>query len=153
MYIDKDKLDKILNNLIHNALKFTPQNGRVIVKLETSSNNLKIDVIDTGIGVAKEDMPNLFRRFWRARQQKEDIGGIGLAYTKDLVATMKGIIQVESTVGKGTTFSIEFPEALLVPEVEEQQIQFAADDKPVIVNGKNKVLIVEDNDEMRHFIR
>ncbi len=153
VYIDKDKLDKILNNLIHNALKFTPQNGTVVVKLETSNDNLKIDVTDTGIGIAKEDMPNLFRRFWRAKQQKEDIGGIGLAYTKDLVATMKGIIQVESTIGKGTTFSIEFPQALIVPQVEEQQIQFAEDDEPVIENGKSKVLIVEDNDEMRHFIR
>ncbi len=153
VYIDKDKLDKILNNLIHNALKFTPQNGKVIIKLETSNDNLKIYVTDTGIGIAKEDMPNLFRRFWRAKQQKEDIGGIGLAYTKDLVSTMKGIISVESTIGKGTTFSIEFPEALIIPEVEEQAIQFESDDEPVIENGKSKVLIVEDNDEMRHFIR
>jgi len=153
VYIDKDKLDKILNNLIHNALKFTPQNGTVTIKLETSNNNLKIDVADTGIGIAKEDMPNLFRKFWRARQQREDIGGIGLAYTKDLVATMKGIISVESTIDKGTTFSIEFPEALIIPETEEQIIQFEADDEPAIENGKSKILIVEDNDEMRHFIR
>lgn len=153
VYIDKDKLDKILNNLIHNALKFTPTNGNVIMRIETPNDALKIYVIDSGIGIAEEDMPNLFRRFWRAKQQKEDIGGIGLAYTKDLVATMQGIIKVESTIGKGTTFSIEFPQALIVPEVEEQQIRFAADDEPVIENGKNKVLIVEDNDEMRHFIR
>jgi signal transduction histidine kinase/ligand-binding sensor domain-containing protein/AraC-like DNA-binding protein len=153
VYIDKDKLDKILNNLIHNALKFTPEYGKVTTRIEASSNVLKIFVIDTGIGIASEDMPNLFKRFWRAKQQKEDIGGIGLAYAKDLVATMNGIISANSVVGKGTTFLLEFPQVSIIQETGNQESINTTEDGPTRENGKSHVLIIEDNDEMRHFIR
>ncbi len=151
-YLDGDKLEKILNNIIHNAIKFTPPGGTVTLAMDTLADVLKITVADTGMGIAKDDMPNLFRRFWRATQKKGEIGGIGLCYAKDLVAVMGGKILVDSVPGTGTTFSMEFPGVLQVSTVRGCVVDSQLDDRPTKGDGKNKVLIVEDNDEMRHFI-
>lgn len=109
---DRDKWEKILLNLVFNAVKFTPARGLVSVSVEKVENDLQLQVRDTGMGIAKENMPNVFSRFWQAdtsAQRKFQGAGIGLALVKELVEVQSGTVGVESEVNKGTTFTIRFP--------------------------------------------
>ncbi len=109
---DRDKWEKILLNLVFNAVKFTPANGKVEVKVDRPDDRLRIRVVDTGMGIAKENLPNVFSRFWQAdssAQRKFQGAGIGLALVKELVEAQDGTVKVESELQKGTTFTIVLP--------------------------------------------
>lgn len=114
---DRDKVDKILNNLLSNALKFTPQGGSVKVSLGVKSEGndkgfVWISVIDNGIGIPKEQLGKIFDRFYQVdnRLSKEYEGtGIGLSLTKELVELHKGRISVESREGQGSVFTVYLP--------------------------------------------
>lgn len=119
-WFDPDKLEKILNNLVSNAFKFTPEGGRVKIeaRLEQQSGRssqparLLITVEDTGKGIPEDQLEKIFDRFHQVEEAKEfeTMGtGIGLALTKELVEVMHGSISVESQVGKGTKFSVDLP--------------------------------------------
>ncbi|NJM16303.1 MAG: ATP-binding protein, partial [Bacteroidales bacterium] len=116
MHFDQDKLDKILYNLLSNAFKYTPENGNVSLSLKQVANKnkkrLEISVSDTGMGVTKENLPKIFKRFYQENKSmvSEYKGtGIGLALTKELVEIHGGEIKVDSEVGKGTTFTLYIP--------------------------------------------
>jgi signal transduction histidine kinase/ligand-binding sensor domain-containing protein/DNA-binding response OmpR family regulator len=111
-FFDKEKLEKILINLISNSLKFTPGGGKVYVTLSELSGKLIIKIKDTGIGIPEKEISRLFDRFYQVDNShtREYSGtGIGLSLTKELVELHKGTISVESKFGEWTEFTIELP--------------------------------------------
>jgi signal transduction histidine kinase len=110
--LDRDKFDKILLNLVINAIKFTPSGGTIEAKLHISENQLRLSVEDTGVGIPPEVLPRIFERFWQvdtSSTRKFQGAGIGLALVRGLTDAMEGTVKVESTVNKGSTFTIELP--------------------------------------------
>jgi two-component system OmpR family sensor kinase/two-component system sensor histidine kinase BaeS len=111
---DYDRLDQVLSNLVANALRHTPQGGTISVEAESivgEERSVRIMVKDTGAGIASEDIPFIFDRFWRADKSRTERShsGLGLAITKQLVHAHGGTIDVQSELGKGATFIIELP--------------------------------------------
>src|SRR5262249_589146 len=109
---DRDKWEKILLNLVFNAVKFTPGGGKVEVRASKIDEQLQVQVIDTGMGISKENLPNVFSRFWQAdssAQRKFQGAGIGLALVKEVVEVQSGTVSVASELNKGTTFTILLP--------------------------------------------
>jgi len=108
---DKDRLREILNNLFNNAIKFT-EKGSITVNTKKGKGFILIDVIDTGIGISGEDLPNLFKKFFQAEhgfKRKFGGSGLGLSITKRLVEVHGGEISVESELGKGSKFTVKMP--------------------------------------------
>ena len=112
-WIDTDKLDKILYNLLSNAAKYTPEGGKVSVTVNTNKHfdRLTIEVRDNGIGIPRDHMNNLFQRFYDGNYRKmHTIGnGLGLALTRDLVFLHGGTIDCKSKEGQGTVFTVTIP--------------------------------------------
>ncbi|MDP4276578.1 MAG: two-component regulator propeller domain-containing protein [Bacteroidota bacterium] len=179
MGFDKDKMRKILNNLLSNAIKFTPQTGTIKIELKKewreveNREMLKISVADNGEGIPTEDLPHIFERFYQSGPEKSDqLGsGIGLHLVKEYLNMHKATIDVTSSLGKGSTFTLFFPLDLgkdridsseQVPVREEQTEQVVTaetETKAESVNGSQKaeerrrILIVEDNQEFREFLK
>lgn len=169
-WIDNDKYDKILYNLLSNALKFTNKSGNVTLLLKLKSGVegvLIIEVSDDGIGIPLKSQEKIFKRFYQASNSKANNtgSGIGLSLVKSLVALHKGVIAVESTPGKGSTFTVEIPidrAAYDSKEVFEYALkndnlsmlipEKAA--KKIIQNTdlKEKILVIEDNIELRKYL-
>ncbi len=108
VYIDSEKFDKVLYNLLSNAMKFTESGGSITVKLEPAGDHVRMQVTDTGIGIRKEQIPHLFERFRQAEgsiNRSYEGSGLGLALVKELVELHGGQISVESVYKKGTTFT------------------------------------------------
>jgi signal transduction histidine kinase len=109
---DRDKLEKITLNLLFNSLKFTPENGRVWLRIEKRESQLALIVGDTGVGIAEKNLPFVFDRFWQAdgsSNRKFQGVGIGLALVKELVDMQSGTVTVESEEGKGAVFTVRLP--------------------------------------------
>jgi signal transduction histidine kinase len=127
---DPDKLEKIVLNLLFNALKFTPSGGRVTLSAKRQGERYTINVADTGMGISEKNLPHVFDRFWQAdgsSKRKFQGVGIGLALVKELAEIQGGAVTVQSVEGKGTTFTITLPyrasddthsAAKLLPEAE-----------------------------------
>jgi signal transduction histidine kinase/ligand-binding sensor domain-containing protein/DNA-binding response OmpR family regulator len=125
VYIDKDKIEKIITNILSNAFKFTPDYGTIavtvktkpssfppLVKGELKGGSVEISIRDTGIGISEEKMSKIFDRFYQvdgSHTREQEGTGIGLSLTKELVELHKGSIEVESEEGKGTTVTISLP--------------------------------------------
>ena len=113
VYVDEMRLKQVLLNLINNAIKFTPDNGKIVIKADNVDKMVKISIIDNGIGIKETDMGQLFKKFVQIDQSdSRSFGGTGLGLTiaKDMVELMGGHIDVESEYGKGSTFSIFLPQ-------------------------------------------
>ncbi len=114
IFVDTDRLTQVLNNLVSNALRYTPPNGTITLAAEAKDQAVFLKVSDTGSGIASEDLPYVFDRFYRvdkSRQRTEGdnpSSGLGLAIAKAIVETHGGEIKVASTLGQGTTFIIRF---------------------------------------------
>jgi len=109
---DRDRLEKIVLNLIFNALKFTPAGGRVELRAEKQGPELALIVSDTGMGIAEKNLPFVFDRFWQAdgsSKRKYQGAGIGLALVKELVEAQGGKVGVQSREGQGATFTVRLP--------------------------------------------
>ncbi len=123
--LDRDKFDKILLNLVINAIKFTPSGGSIEVNVTVARNHLRLSVEDTGVGIPPEVLPQIFERFWQvdnSSTRKFQGAGIGLSLVRSLTEAMDGTVKVESTVNKGTTFTIEIPtEAASTEDVAETE--------------------------------
>ena len=105
-----DKLQRVVGNLIDNALKFTPEGGEVRVTLSTSTPSLNLSISDTGIGMTPETANRVFERFYRADESRHEPGfGLGLSLVKAIVDSYGGEIRCTSAPGKGTTFTMELP--------------------------------------------
>lgn len=108
-YYDQEKLEKIISNLLSNAFKYTPEGGTVKVEVRLVDGELQMAISDTGPGIAKEDLPHVFDRFYRVEGSEQKGSGIGLALAKELVELHKGTIDVTSTLGSGTEFHLCLP--------------------------------------------
>jgi signal transduction histidine kinase len=105
-------MQRMLFILIENAVKYTPENGSVTLDLRASGNDVIVGVTDTGIGIAPEDLPRVFDRFWRAdKVRSREMGGtgLGLSIAKSIVEKSGGTIHVESVVGQGSRFEVRLP--------------------------------------------
>ena len=181
-WIDTDKLDKIIYNLLSNAAKYSHEDGEVTLKVQTNKtfDHIRIEVSDTGDGIPPEKMKNLFHRFHDGEYRKhQTIGtGLGLYLTHDLIYLHHGTIRCESEVGKGTTFTVELPinkESFAPDQIDETRtIDFNIPKNAIIdvqaltldVNEKEEIdpqdhpdediyrlLIVEDNAELLMLMR
>lgn len=178
---DAEKLEMVVLNLLSNAFKFTPAGGQIIVAVRGEDNHVSIMVRDTGIGIAAKHLPHLFERFYQAdgsTTRSHEGSGIGLTLCKELVELHGGTIAVESTLGRGTTFTARLPcEAASVPSLASSPISDEAiepesvaidiapylvdeDIVPIQTNGEvapveeeaTVVLVVDDNADMRAYI-
>jgi signal transduction histidine kinase/DNA-binding response OmpR family regulator len=177
-YFDKDKVEKILNNLISNAFKFTNDGKRIVVSSSIAEGKAVFTVKDEGMGIAPDQLPYIFERFAKTVTSELQPGsGIGLALTKELVELHKGKIEVESKEGEGTTFMVTLPvgqadfnaEEITSPSIDSiQKIEPVA--PPTIAAGKTAIplspgfqsairnpqspilLVVEDNPDVRNYI-
>ena len=108
--MDIERIQQVINNILHNAIKFTPQNGRIVVKTGYKDNSATVQVSDTGIGISTEDLPHIFERFFKADKSRSSQGsGLGLAIAKHIVQAHNGQVWVQSQEGKGSTFGFSLP--------------------------------------------
>jgi signal transduction histidine kinase len=113
---DKDKINQVFVNMISNALKFTKPCGKLEINVKDYKHHTKVVFKDDGIGIAEEDLPNVFERFYRvdkSRSRHTGGAGIGLAIAKTVILAHGGDIQVKSELGAGTEFIITIPKAVL----------------------------------------
>ena len=112
IHADRNSMEGVFTNLISNAIKFTPAGGRITITLGDQNGFVKVSVIDTGIGIKSEDIPHIFDKFYRVKSSatRQIVGtGLGLSIVKYIVEAHQGSISVQSTEGKGTTFSVLLP--------------------------------------------
>lgn len=108
--MDRERIQQALNNILHNAIKFTPQNGRIEVRTDFKDDSAVVQVTDTGIGISAEDLPHIFERFFKADKSRSTQGsGLGLAIAKHIIQAHKGQIWVQSQEGKRSTFGFSLP--------------------------------------------
>ncbi|MEG4799691.1 ATP-binding protein [Microcoleus sp. ARI1-B5] len=195
IYVDREMWEKIVLNLLSNAFKFT-LTGTITVRLQCLENNVKLTVSDTGVGIPPEELPHLFERFHRIKNSQGrsfEGSGIGLSLVQELVKLHSGTIDVSSTFGQGSSFTVTIPTgtAHLLPErirasrtlastalgampyIEEAQRWLPEGDlrleessmapsthelvnqpaQSKIQNLKSKILLADDNADMRDYIR
>jgi len=111
IWIDRDRLLQVFDNLIGNAAKFTAPGGRISVGARLAEGGILFWVADTGVGISAEDLPHLFDRFWQARKADSRGAGLGLSIVKGLVEAHRGRVWVESVTGRGSTFYFTLPQA------------------------------------------
>ena len=112
IHADQLQLYRVIMNILTNATKYTPAGGRIDIRLHVHDEQAVIEVTDTGLGISPEDLPHIFERFYRidsARNRDQGGTGLGLAIVKAIITAHDGKISVDSTVGKGTTFSVSLP--------------------------------------------
>jgi signal transduction histidine kinase/DNA-binding response OmpR family regulator/Tfp pilus assembly protein PilF len=169
---DKDKLEKVVINLLSNAFKFSEDGALVFVDVTHDEGAMDIQVSDTGIGIPPEKLPFIFDRFYQAdtsATQEREGSGIGLSLAKNLVELMEGTITVSSEVGKGTFFTVHLPLKRIKSHTHNP-----SENIPIASNSAGKlfipgvapfnleksdarnlpeILLVEDNEDMRTYIR
>jgi two-component system phosphate regulon sensor histidine kinase PhoR len=107
---DRDRVEQVLVNLIHNAIKFTPSGGIIDLSVKLEGNSIKVSVADSGIGIPEDDLPRVFERFYKADKARAGGGtGMGLAIAKHIIEAHGGRVWAESVEGKGSTFNFTLP--------------------------------------------
>ncbi|MDW3192252.1 MAG: response regulator [Cytophagales bacterium] len=165
--LDPQRIEKVLNNLLFNAIKYTAAGGEVELALSRQNENLMIQVIDTGQGIAPDDLPHIFDRYFQSKQPDAPIQGgtgIGLALAYELAGRMGGDLTVESALDHGSTFKLEIPcKPAEAPDDRSPQEEgdvvetwAAAEDNllpsPISETSSFRVLIVEDHPDMRQYV-
>lgn len=171
MYLDQQKMDKVVFNLLSNAFKYTPVKGRVVVSLAFQGGKLIVRVADTGVGIPKEKQAQLFSRFMQSSYTGENFG-IGLHLTHELVKVHHGEISFHDNEGGGAVFVVKIPldkecyeesdfliennpilvapvDSVIKPEDEKKEPQKADADEPL---NRKTILLVEDDNDVRDFL-
>lgn len=171
MYLDQQKMDKVVFNLLSNAFKYTPVKGRVVVSLAFQGGKLIVRVADTGVGIPKEKQAQLFSRFMQSSYTGENFG-IGLHLTHELVKVHHGEISFHDNEGGGAVFVVKIPldkecyeesdfliennpilvapvDSVIKPENEKKEPQKADADEPL---NRKTILLVEDDNDVRDFL-
>jgi len=141
---DAERIEQIIYHLLSNAIKFTPKQGRVSLKIWKGQNEAVFQIEDTGIGIAKENLPRLFEKFEQLEKYRGRVypgTGLGLALTKQLVELNHGRIEVKSTIGKGSTFTVWIPNNI----DKQRKILAKKHTEPIL--GFNKTIILIEKDE------
>lgn len=170
MDYDPERMLQIVHNLLSNAIKFTPGGGRVMLRAAVipsgkgAEKQLSLEVADTGVGIPPQDLPQVFERFFQAQNQEHNKAGgtgVGLSLTRELVRAMGGDITVESTVGKGSTFTVLLPITRKAPLAGEQPASGASPDIPLPLPAAApqnpntealQLLIIEDNADVVEYL-
>ncbi len=181
VYLDLEKFDKVLYNLLSNAMKFTNSGGNITVIVEPAGDYVRLQTIDTGIGINKEQIPHLFERFRQAEgsvNRSYEGSGLGLALVKELVELHGGQISVDSEPNRGTTFTIwlqtgtahlpgeqilEVPTEIKasrgIVELADLDTESILEDEPdndseenEETNDSGKILVVDDNSDLRGYV-
>ena len=118
---DHDRILQLLANLIGNAIKFTPENGIIEVRVERADDMVRFDVADDGPGIPADELPNLFQPFWQAQRGSIEGAGLGLMIARGIVEAHGGTIWAESMVGEGSTFSFTLPIGDSLPPDERRR--------------------------------
>ena len=116
VWADAESVAQILDNLVDNAVKYTPAGGVIRVRWSAGPDGVHIDVADNGPGIPEVDLPRVFARFYRVdRARSRELGGtgLGLAIVKRLAQAMDGSVKAVSEVGKGTTFTVTLPQPVI----------------------------------------
>ncbi|CAD0137867.1 MULTISPECIES: cell wall metabolism sensor histidine kinase VicK [Streptococcus] len=122
--IDTDKMTQVIDNILNNAIKYSPDGGKITVSMKTTDSQLIVSISDQGLGIPKKDLPLIFDRFYRvdkARSRAQGGTGLGLSIAKEIVKQHNGFIWAKSEYGKGSTFTIVLPydqDAMMVDEWE-----------------------------------
>ena len=110
--IDTDKMTQVIDNILNNAVKYSPDGGKITVTMKTTDDQMILSISDQGLGIPKQDLPRIFDRFYRvdrARSRAQGGTGLGLAIAKEIIKQHKGFIWAKSEYGKGSTFTIVLP--------------------------------------------
>ncbi|MEZ4849023.1 MAG: ATP-binding protein [Bacteroidia bacterium] len=168
---DADKLEKVVNNLLSNAFKFTPEEGEISLSISQRGQNLEISVKDSGIGIPEERLANIFERFFQVQSDpdKREVrnyegSGIGLALVKEIIDLHEGEIQVESKPGEGSHFRVILPlieqgdmmESVISTQTAIfglEEIQPVLAPKPNPASNAPVILITEDNEDIRLYLK
>ena len=162
---DSPKIEKVVNNLLSNAFKFTPQGGHVTLKAYPEPSDGRemavIQVEDDGIGIPAEEQTHIFERFHQASSHKGNTGsGIGLNVAKEYVQMHHGKINVSSSPGNGSRFTVRIPggnighvPSPLLPAAPQQENPMDNPPLPVDYTVRSKILLVEDNNDFRHYLQ
>ena len=159
-----DYVNKVFNNLLSNAFKFTPPQGKISITLWRADDSVCINLSDTGHGMDRETVEHAFDPFYQAESDSKYIGtGIGLALVKQIVQASKGQITIESKLGEGTTFHIIVP--IINDQAAPQQTLSAATNTPLLPHQETdlqdseceqdescRLLVIEDNHDIAHYI-
>ncbi|UAM99806.1 response regulator [Polaribacter litorisediminis] len=157
--IDTVFFERALNNIIINAIKYTPKKGAISISLQQERNHVLLAISDTGIGISKEDIDLICNRFYQVNNSINKAGGsgIGLAFSKEIINLHKGILKIDSQLNVGSTFTIKLPLAIessrnsvkepthLINTPLQVEIPF--------INERLHLLIVDDNYEMRVYLK
>jgi signal transduction histidine kinase/AraC-like DNA-binding protein len=164
MDFDPDKMTGIFSNLFSNAVKYTPREGTIRVSIGRKEGCLQIEVADSGVGIAPEELPLVFDRFFRASSRAGEAGsGLGLALVKELVELLEGKIHVESEAGAGSTFTVMLP-------IKQSDTQIPSTFQPSVLHDhgtydwitstdlttpgdRPHLLIVEDNIDVAQYLQ
>ncbi len=157
-----DYAKKVMNNLLSNAFKFTPQYGKISVAVWSDNGQLYVDVSDTGQGMDKATLAHVFEPFYQAESDSKNIGtGLGLAYAKQIIDAVEGSITVESKVGRGTTFHLSIPirnkVKQTVSEADGTNTVSLPEGAPELTDSHNgnvkcRLLIIDDNRDIAAYI-
>ena len=126
--IDTDKMTQVIDNILNNAIKYSPDGGKITVTMKTTDDQMILSISDQGLGIPKQDLPLIFDRFYRvdrARSRAQGGTGLGLAIAKEIIKQHKGFIWAKSEYGKGSTFTIVLPydKDAVKEEVWEDEIE------------------------------
>ena len=158
-----ETLATVFNNLISNAIKFTPTGGSVHCKLDFQENKLHFSVSDTGPGIPEKDLPNIFDQFYQVKTEEKPIyegSGIGLAIVKELTLLHGGEVRVENNKNGGCTFSVQLSEGEMLFDSENATVQIPSEipfEQIILEENKDEeekplILVVEDQPELRKFV-
>ncbi len=184
LWLDKDKMEKIIQNYLSNAMKFTPINGKVVVRVNETDDHILLSVEDNGKGIHPDDLPHIFDRFYQSKRpdMKTKGGtGIGLSLCHELAELINGKVWAESEFGKGSVFYFEFPKKVVkgsqlsdvrLNQEKLEKLKFQKPQEELVENltqkptttdnrqlttdnkqPKTTILLVEDNSDLREFIK
>ncbi len=159
--LDQRLVDRILTNLLSNAFKFTPAGGHISLLVTEMSEQLTIEIKDTGSGIAEKDLPHIFERFFQTKDTTKAIQGgtgIGLAMSKELSQLLDGSLEVESKIEKGSSFTLKLPKDVYHRKsTESESVDEQLYDEELteleLDPGKTRLLLVEDNKDMQDYIK
>ena len=173
IWFDASMMEKVIFNLLSNALKFTSDNGKITVEISQSNNRAIISVIDNGVGMNEQDLEHIFDLFFQGQGEQFGGSGIGLSLTRELIHLHQGTISVQSTKWKGTKFMISLPTGeshlqeeeklrgtIQLPIKEDSTVYTAEFENEVIAEqqhpleplNEHSILIIEDNPDMLNYL-
>ncbi len=178
LYCDHDKMQTIMNNILSNAVKFSNEGGEIALDVSQIKNRCVIKITDSGIGISRENIPQIFNRFFQSEDDPSDKNkgsGVSLALVKELVHLHHGTVEVQSIRGQGTSFLLSFPmgkthlstHELYLHNDQDIHSKTSIDSSELdhltpsysVINTKSKsknkevILIIEDNNDVRSFIK